>query len=214
MNIIEFINKSNIVHNYKYDYSETKYGINNNDKVNIKCLIHGIYQQTPSNHISGKGCSKCSRKQYSKAQIKWLNFIQIKDNICIQHAENDCEFKIPNTRFKADGYCKETNTIYEFHGSYWHGDPKLFNSNDYNKTTNCTFGKLYENTLNKEQILKDMGFNLITIWESDWIRLNKCVKILQQKYKKFIVHYGPHTVKRKCNDEIIKLIKSEINIEL
>ena len=61
---------------------------------------------------------------------------------------------------------------------------------------------------------KDMGFNLITIWESDWIRLNKCVKILQQKYKKFIVHNGPQTVERKCNDEIIKLIKSEINIEL
>ena len=39
-------------------------------------------------------------------------------------------------------------------------------------------------------------------------------KILQQKYKKFIVHNGPQTVEGKCNDEIIKLIKSEINIEL
>jgi hypothetical protein len=59
-----------------------------------------------------------------------------------------------------------------------------------------------------------MGFNLITIWESDWIRLNKCVKILQQKYKKLSTYIGPQTVERKCNDEIIKLIKSEINIEL
>ncbi len=214
-NTNEFIEKSKKIYGNKFDYSKTEYK-KSDENVIIICKEHGEFNIRPNNHIhSNQGCPKCqTKKQYSKAQIQWLNFIQSKDNIIIQHAENDCEFKIPNTNFKADGYCKETNTIYEFHGSYWHGDPKLFNSNDYNKTTNCTFGKLYENTLNKEQILKDMGFNLITIWESDWIRLNKCVKILQQKYKKFIVHNGPQTVEGKCNDEIIKLIKSEINIEL
>ena len=38
-------------------------------------------------------------------------------------------------------------------------------------------------TLNKEQQIRDLGFNLITIWESDWIKLNKCIRILQRKYK-------------------------------
>jgi len=39
--------------------------------------------------------------------------------------------------------------------------------------------------LKKEQQIKDMGFNLITIWESDWIKINKCIALLQRKYKKF-----------------------------
>jgi len=43
-----------------------------------------------------------------------------------------------------------------------------------------TFGELYQNTLKKEQYIRVMGFNLITIWESDWIKFNKCVIILQK----------------------------------
>ena len=31
-----------------------------------------------------------------------------------------------------------------------------------------------------------MGFNLITMWESDWIKLNKYIALLQRKYKNFI----------------------------
>jgi hypothetical protein len=114
-----------------------------------------------------------------------MNFIQTKDNIYIQHGENSNEYQIPNTRFKADGYCEETNTIYEYHGDYWHGNPAKFDRNEINKRTKCTFGKLYEKTLKREQQIKDMGFNLITIWESDWIKLNKFVKILQRKFRMF-----------------------------
>jgi G:T-mismatch repair DNA endonuclease (very short patch repair protein) len=112
-----------------------------------------------------------------------LNFISIFYAINISHAENDKEFILPNTRLKADGYCKETNTIYEFHGDYWHGNPHIYPNNKYNNTTKCTFGELYKNTLNKEQQIRNLGFNLITIWESDWIKLNKCVKLLQRKFR-------------------------------
>jgi len=134
----EYIQRVKEIHQNIYNYTLTEYnGIYNN--IEVLCKIHGLFETNAKNHLNGHGCPRCANvKQYSKAQIQWLNFIQLKDNITIQHAENDCEFKIPNTRFSADGYCKETNTIYEFHGSYWHGDPKLFNSNDYNKTTNCT----------------------------------------------------------------------------
>ena len=113
--------------------------------------------------------------------IDWLNFISKKDKITIQHALNQGEYKIPNTRLKADGYCKETNTIYEFHGDYWHGNPFMYNANE-ETYFGKTFGELYEKTLKKELIIKDNGFNLITIWESDWIKLNNIVKIIQQKF--------------------------------
>lgn len=54
----EFIEKSNIVHNNKYDYSLVNY-INNIIDVDIICKEHGIFQQRPSNHLTGNGCKEC-----------------------------------------------------------------------------------------------------------------------------------------------------------
>lgn len=48
----------NIHGNEKYDYSNVKYKTLN-DKVIIKCHKHGLFQQTPGNHLAGKGCNKC-----------------------------------------------------------------------------------------------------------------------------------------------------------
>jgi len=134
-------------------------------------------------HLNGTGCPKCNTRGFSKVQISWLNFISTYYGIKIIHAENGNEYIIPNTRFKADGYCIETNTIYEFHGDYWHGNPNIYHSNQLNKTTKCTFGELYQITINKEQKIRDKGFNLITMWENDWNNLNNCVKIIQRKFR-------------------------------
>jgi len=183
----EFIERAKITHADKYDYSKVNY-INNNTNVIIICKKHGEFLQQPNNHLNGQNCPNCRKPNYSKKQIEWLKFISILDNIIIQHAENGIEFIIPSTNYKADGYCKETNTIYEFHGDFWHGNPKKYNSTDFNKKNSKTFGELYQNTLNKEQQIRDMGFNLITIWESDWIKFNKCIRILQRKFRNFKLH--------------------------
>ena len=57
----EFIVKSNIANNFKYDYEKTIYK-NNSTKVIITCPIHGDFLQTPSHHLNGTGCQKCSGK--------------------------------------------------------------------------------------------------------------------------------------------------------
>jgi len=100
---------------------------------------------------------------FSKVSIYWLDFISKLYNIQIQNAENDGEFKIPNTKYRADGYCKENNTIYEFHGTLWHGDPRIYNSNDISYF-GSKYGELYQKTINKEKIIKEIGFNLVTMW--------------------------------------------------
>lgn len=183
----EFIQKSILVHKNKYDYSKVNY-ININIKVIIICKKHGEFKQSPDCHIGKKqGCPKCCNNQYSKISIEWLDFISKKDNIIIQHAANHGEYKIPNTRLKADGYCKETNTIYEFHGDYWHGNPKVFEPNE--KTYfEKTFKELYKKTIQKEILIKEKGFNLITMWENDWNNINKSIKILQQKFYNSKLH--------------------------
>jgi hypothetical protein len=182
-NTSEFIIKSIELYNEKYDYSKVKY-INNRSNIILICKIHGEFEQTASSHLRGKECHKCIQNSYSKISINWLEFLSKYYNTNIQHALNSNEFKIPNTKYKADGYCKETNTIYEFHGDFWHGNHKLFNKDTLNKITKTTFGELYKKTLEREEIIKNKGFNLITIWEYDWKKINKSIKILQQKFKK------------------------------
>ena len=133
------------------------------------------------------GCPKCSKKGYSKPQILWLDFLSKLYNINIQHACNDGEYVITTTKYKADGYCKENNTIYEFHGDYWHGNPKVFNEDGINEITKLTYKELYDKTLIRDNKIKELGYNLVTIWENDWKKNNSSIKILQQKFKKY--HY-------------------------
>jgi len=179
----EWIETAKKIHGDKYDYSKVYY-INSQTKITIICKEHGDFEQIPITHIGKQkcGCPKCCKNQHSKMSIEWIEIISKLNNNIIQHALNGEEFKIPNTRFKADGFCKETNTIYEFHGDYWHGNPNIYEPND-ETYFGKTFGELYETTLKREQQIKDMGFNLITMWESDWIKLNKCIRILQKKFR-------------------------------
>jgi G:T-mismatch repair DNA endonuclease (very short patch repair protein) len=44
------------------------------------------------------------------------------DGVAIKHARNRREYRLPELPlFGVDGYCVETNKIYEFFGCYWHG---------------------------------------------------------------------------------------------
>ena len=54
-----FINKAQKIHSDKYNYSKVDYK-NNSTKVTIICPIHGEFEQTPNNHLRGKGCPKCA----------------------------------------------------------------------------------------------------------------------------------------------------------
>ena len=178
----DFIKKAVEIHSNEYDYSLVDYKTMNY-KVQIICKKHGMFEKNPTDHLSGGGCSKCY-SNYSRTQIKWLDLIAALGNVNIQHASNDGEYVIPETLFRADGYCQETNTIYEFHGDYWHGNPKRFNKDDINKTVKKTFGELYDRTIVKENRIKELGYNLVVMWEYDWSRLNRCVRKVQLKYRK------------------------------
>lgn len=168
-NTEDFIEKASKRHNNLYDYSKTNYK-NAREKISIYCKIHGIFLQSPNDHLNGCGCQKCGLGNFSKSCINWLNNIMITDKIFIQHAENMCEkrIEINGKFFKCDGYCEETNTIYEFYGDIWHGNPNKYNKDDFNPINKKTFGELYQNTIDRENIIKENGYNLITIWESEF----------------------------------------------
>lgn len=80
------------------------------------------------------------------------------------------EYRVPYNDgkwFWIDAYDEETNTVYEFHGDYYHGNPNIFNAEDLNKKVKKTFGELHKATMQKKAILEDLGYNYICVWESE-----------------------------------------------
>jgi|ERR1035437_368119 hypothetical protein len=160
----KFIEKCKKIHGNKYDYSETFY---NHPKIEIKiiCKKHGEFNQLPYGHLGGQGCTKCT-SNISNKECRFLDFIGI------PNTKENRQKKI--LRFSVDGIDINTNTIYEFLGDYWHGNPKIHNKNDINKVSKSTFGELYNFIFNKKfKILKENGYKIKYIWENDWDLWNK-----------------------------------------
>ena len=120
MNTDDFINKSNIIHGYKYDYSLSNY-VNAKTKLKIICPEHGEFMQTPNSHISGKGCPVCKE---SKGEIhirKILNKLNIEFKP--QHRFVDC---VNKKELPFDFYLPKYNTCIEYHGEQHYKPVKYF----------------------------------------------------------------------------------------
>lgn len=179
----DFLKKMKNINGDRYDLSKVNY-VSAIIPVTIICMKHGEFNATPNYLLSGHNCPLCARySRYSKKCIQWLNLMNsiIYPNV-IQHAENGGEFRITDTRWFADGYCQETNTIYEFHGDYWHGNPKCFRLKD-RTFYGATFESLYKKTLVREEQIISKGFNLIVMWENDWDCIIKGFNKLQNKFR-------------------------------
>ena len=109
-------------------------------------------------------------KNFSQKALRWLEKLEKEQNIKIIHAGNEGEIKIKNSKFKADGYCKETNTIYEFQGCFYHGCPTCFpERSKQNPMLLKTYQDLYNKTLEKTKHILEQGFTFVEIWEHDFI---------------------------------------------
>lgn len=133
----------------------------------------GIHHSSVWNYLMTHDIKIKQTIGYSYDCILWLESTMKKEGIHIRHALNGGEYKIPGTRYKADGYCEETNTIYEFYGDYWHGNPEVYDSTAMNKVIGKPMGELYQKTIKRETQLILLGYNIIVTWENNWNNLNR-----------------------------------------
>ena len=75
-NNYQMLSTSKLKHGDKYDYSKVNYE-NTRKQVIVICKEHGEFKQTPNDHLSGYGCTKCAKIGYSKICIEWLNKLMI-----------------------------------------------------------------------------------------------------------------------------------------
>jgi hypothetical protein len=147
-----FINKSNSIHEYKYDYSNINYE-NSKNKIKIMCKEHGEFEQKPNDHISGKGCPKCGVK-YNQMEDELKEYVKSLD---FEYDENTKKIIPP---LELDIYIPNKNVAIELNGLYWHSE--IYKDNNYhlNKTNECE--------------LKNI--KLIHVFEDEWLFKKDIVK--------------------------------------
>jgi len=146
LNTCEFIERSNKVHNNKYDYNLVNYK-NTRTIVKIICKKCGEFEQLPWVHLKGHGCSKCQNLTTEK-------FID-KSNDTHKNKYIYDRTKIINHKSKVIIKCKKHGYFEQSPGSHMNGSgcPKCFidrktsNSNEFIKKSNKIHNDKYDYSL-------------------------------------------------------------------
>jgi len=153
----EFLSRAKKIHNKRYTYNEKEYkGFL--VKTKISCSSHGIFIQTARDHSRGSGCPLCAHNRVSKSSQLWLN------SLGVAYRNREKMIKINGKTLSVDAFEKESNTIYEYFGYFWHGHPKKFDPEKIHPINGVKFKTLYKKTLSRIKLIENSTFNFIYIW--------------------------------------------------
>ena len=110
-------------------------------------------------------------QQQSRQALEWLHFVD-REIHHIEHAGNVGERRLHHgfDSFLVDGYDPHSNTVYEFHGCFYHGCPDCFpnRKQKHLKHNGLTTQEVYEKTLDKTKKLRTLGYSVIEKWSCQW----------------------------------------------
>ena len=90
----------------------------------------------------------------SKKETKWLDKLGIINR----------QVWLEDVKYKVDGYDESSNTVYLYHGRFWHGCPETFDPEMIHPIVKIPMKDLYEKTIYYENKIKAAGYNLIVNW--------------------------------------------------
>ena len=101
----------NKIHENIYEYCIEGYK-NNNSKIKIFCKIHGLFEQSASNHLSGQKCPKCAH--INRVLLHTHDIYIFKEKAMIKHADiyDYSKSNYVNSYTQLEIICKK-------HGSFW-----------------------------------------------------------------------------------------------
>lgn len=106
------------------------------------------------------------RDNQSIIATQWLVWEEKQRHIYIQHAAKQMEARVHGV--KVDGFCLETNQIFEFYGCYFHACPCCFKhgrNDPLHEDPSETLNLRYEATMAKTDRLRNLGYDVIEMWE-------------------------------------------------
>ena len=150
----DFIEQAQKLHGDRYDYSKVEY-VNNRERVNIICPIHGEFWQKPYVHNMGSGCPKCGKSQKMSseefiAKAREIHkdrfdysktvYVNNKTKVCIICKNHGVFWQLPNNHLAGKGcekcargeitkesFIKKARKVHN--GVYDYSDSVYFNKN-------------------------------------------------------------------------------------
>lgn len=155
-----FIRKATDIHGGKYTYSDKQFSNLITGVVEITCQDHGVFTQSPVNHLAGKvGCSRCNHMK-SSGEAAVFAFLS---NLTRAEARNRTIVK-PR---ELDIYLPDRKIAVEYCGEFWHSHrDQASEKADKRKH------------IDKYRQCKEHGIRLITLLESEWKEHNYAVRRL------------------------------------
>lgn len=152
----EFVRRSNIKHNNKYDYSKVVYN-RCDERVCIGCPKHGDFWQFVTGHMhSGYGCIVCAREEmYKSKPVQKIKDYLSENNYIFSTEQSFPECKNENT-LPFDFYLPDYNLCIEYDGEQHYKAIPFFGGEE-------KFIKQQINDRIKNQYCKDNNINLLRI---------------------------------------------------
>lgn len=148
--ISEFMRRAREVHGDTYEYLSGLAGMHRDIK--IKCPIHGVFKQTPHNHLKGAKCPHCGNR-VSKGELEVAEFIK-QLGVKVKTAYRRL---IPP--LEVDIYCPDHQLAVEYNGLWFHRE-ELVGDKHREKWERCAA----------------VGVKLIQIFEDEWLTQQDKVK--------------------------------------
>ena len=113
--------------------------------------------------------------------IEWLEWVAHKEGIHIRHQLNNTEKRIGGRKLPVDGLNAQTQSVYQFHGCYWHGhDCALNRGKGFNEKRNKPMSELLEETRTNTEYIHSKGYRVVEMWECEWRQMKRTNRELQR----------------------------------
>ena len=163
---------------------------------------------------------KKERKSNSRVALEWLEWEAYNRDIRIRHNGNNTEKRLGPQRLPVDGFCQETNQVFEFQGCYWHGHfCHLTNGRSFNERRKKSMEDLYKQTLQKRQYIEELGYEYVEMWECQFQTLKRSDPAVQHYFQtrrspldKFKSVTPQKILQSVQNDELFGCIECDIHV--
>lgn len=88
------------------------------------------------------------------------------DVLVLHGLKTKSQFVINTWRY--DFLVEDTNIIIEYHGDFWHCNPKKYAPDYFNKKKNQYAHEIWAHDADKKKLAEDRGYRLISVWASDF----------------------------------------------
>lgn len=170
----DFISEAKSIHGNRYIYDAVEYK-GTLQKVKIECPIHGIFEQTPSKHLSGRGCPIC---KISYLERSVLSFLEKNTDLEIESQKCFDWLRIKK-KMPLDIYIPKYKVAIECQGEQHFRETTLYG-------TNGAFSKQQSKDLLKYRLCKEHGIRILYFADKRYEIPKKYIDVIYTEFEELL----------------------------